>query len=337
MPEFITASTAYALNRRLENAKTPKEFFARFTADDYALRNETAEISEMMYERRVTQYHGEKLLWELGRPYYKIWPDYLDAFRRTKLHIPRRYLKLPFPSWEIRLPDGEQPCTFGSGPTYVTTIWVMHVHDLVADTERDRFMKAVALDCEAPEDRMHILLLCLTDSRERRLTVPLALRGDDSTVEEALQNVLAQNPTDEIRAQQLREIFSIVLTTIGLVTGNDDIVEIDVLAGDAHKLRPGMPAVERERLHERSFKRRLMEGKGYTIGRRERLVHVAKQRESEIEVDGEGRPLTYSHFRCGHLHKYNTREGFVLRWIPMLTVRPDLPPDPRGRSGVQIK
>ena len=125
------------------------------------------------------------------------------------------------------------------------------------------------------------------------------------------------------------------MTLCFLVTGHDRLIEPDVLSKDLEKFKQATTEAEITRLHDRATRRR-GEGRGYTVGRRERLLHLARQRCDEYQ-QATGQRLKFQHQRCGHLHGYHTNKGYIIKWIPQVTVRPDLPVDPRGDAGTVLK
>ena len=125
----------------------------------------------------------------------------------------------------------------------------------------------------------------------------------------------------------------LVLATSFLITGQDKIIEPDILSKDMQKFISTDDESEIKRLHERATRRR-GEGTGYTIGRRERLIDLARKRHAELEeAEGETKSLQYQHQRCGHIHRFKTKDGYIAKWIPQLTVRPDLPLPPKSEQG----
>ena len=54
----------------------------------------------------VLTFRTERRWYAAGRPYYKIWPDMAAAMAETSIEIPFGVLRLPYPSFAVRLPMG---------------------------------------------------------------------------------------------------------------------------------------------------------------------------------------------------------------------------------------
>lgn len=166
---------------------------------------------------------------------------------------------------------------------------------------------------------------------------------DDKTVEEVLlQRVDGQGrDVSEKPVFNPHEVFGsesegvrLILSIMFLATNHDKLIEPDVLSKDLAKFSlPETDEATIRKLHEKASQRR-GEGKGYTVGRRERLLHVVQQRSLG---DEEGYELTHQHQRCGHIHRFHKGGGVIYKWIPQLTVRPDLPVNKEGSAGIVLK
>jgi hypothetical protein len=131
------------------------------------------------------------------------------------------------------------------------------------------------------------------------------------------------------------QCWRIALTVSALAIGHDRIIEPDVLKKDIEKYVKADDA-GKQRLHTKATKRR-NRGRGWTIGRHESVQQLAVRRSGSSGAPDEKRgELTHSHFRSGHLHGYHTKEGYIIKWIPQLTVRPDLPLDPKKSKGYNM-
>lgn len=319
--------------------------------------------AESMIE--IFECHSEYLLYKSGRPYYKIYPDFVTAMMQTRLDVPSEHFRMPFPAWEIRLPLG----MLGTPRRYIKTILVCdssvvtqpgplaHPHlNALFDADDGAMSRPysqwVFEEMGIPIERQgcHVELLALYYDEEampehdhsaiakRRIVFDKAL-----TIQESMERTRAGDEQIMSAAEIARNnefleidlaIWKIVVTLSFLITGRDRIIEPDLLAKDLAKLGPETPQADIDRLHERAVNRR-GEGRGYTVGRRERILRLATERSDEYAASG--RELKFSHLRCGHLHGYHTNRGYIVKWIPMLTVRPELPPNPEGRAGVLVK
>lgn len=79
------------------------EFYAQ------ALRNNFGnfDLSNMdATAEKVSILMGEALWYKSQRPYYRVFPDYVEIFADTELDIPLKYLALPYPAFKILLPRG---------------------------------------------------------------------------------------------------------------------------------------------------------------------------------------------------------------------------------------
>ncbi len=319
---------------------------------------------------------AELILITHDRPYFKIYPEFVGPLSDTGLDVPVEYCKLPYTSFEIRLPL-EQQIHFTLGGSYSATgeSIRMNVYSLMVYTEAAAIDAIVAamrdFSDEHRRDVRHLVDVAadLRDVQKRSLSkkgcdgvIAIAMHGmavdpsrqlmtesgikmgsDDSpiaavfplikgmTVEESL----AHASSDEV-IEAASEVLRLALAVSFLATGHDRLIEPDVLSKHLAKFSsPDATEETIEKLHAQATKKR-GEGKGYTIGRRERLLRVAQARNEGLNEE-EARHLKHQHQRRGHIHRFHKSGKLIYKWIPQLTVRPDLPVDKRGSAGIVLK
>lgn len=302
---------------------------------------------------------AERALFQNGRPYYKVFPEFVRPLAATHLRVPACYFKTPYTAWEIRLPDEDYEAAImldghrvQSLFIYSDAAWTAHslppVYSRVTTPQMLRSVllgtaNAMGIPQEHFGGYMRVLIQTVRPSDGATVYGAECLGLDTRlSIEESLdQGVLAAQQAGELAAHDDRlkaeyaRLWSFIFTLSCLITGHDRLIEPDVLSADLQKFITTTSSQEIERLHDRAAARR-GDGRGYTVGRRERLMAVAKQRNDEY-IAGGGAELQFQHQRCGHMHGFRAKAGYVMKWIPQLTVRPDLPVSPSLRSGVQVR
>lgn len=309
----------------------------------------------------------EYVLWQLGRPYYKIYPDFVTPMIETSLDIPCEHFRMPFAAWEIRLPEWAVPL---DEHRYVMSILLAdqmqtcvvdgcsQMHPLSrkffgsAGGLADIVEQKLGIPCEHQGSNIHMKFQYFdpfadtgenigTYSEQLRLdnrySVGKMVKFDRSRagfhVGDALPASAQSTLTEEKLNVVMDKIWSLVMTLSFLITGTDRIIEPDVLSKDLLKLR-GADDEKALKLQAKASKRN-KDGRGFTVGRGERIFGRAMQLRAEYGKTD--RHLHHSHMRCGHLHGYHTNEGYIVKWVPPVVVRPDLKPNPHGRAGVQVR
>lgn len=281
------------------------------------------------------------------RPYFRVYPIYADIFSRTKLNIPLRELRMPYVSFTVRFAKEHEPEAAGFkirtfmfsayyNPAYQTNILTV-APQLFGQIDGENAPPAVLLPiASGPYE---------PDAEE--------------TAETLLHKIVAHyetRPTGCVSREVQRGgdwlgfTFRVGLSVAFLASGGDKIIEPDVLntdfnayldlvnrrdrAEETRQRSVGEEAAEAiDELHRRATSRR--RGVGYTVGRRETILGQRGTTHSRTGTEGKSWELTHQHQRGGHIHRFRVgpgRNDVIRKWIPQLTVRPDLPPDPRPKG-----
>ena len=295
---------------------------------------------------------------ESSRPYFKPYGDYVSALSQTSLDVPVEYCKLPYAAFDIRLEQGTESAIrfpFKSGEQDVANLFVFDRHLVIDQVEQmgrntrnssiKRFTDTVTQDRFRPRYSDIELIVVGADIvdfgkvKGRPATQILIELIPGKTLEECFDR-LVDRSEPRYRSDGENEAAQVVLrlaaAIIFLSTSQDRLIEPDVLSKDLAKFAsPEATPEQVTKMHDRATRRR-NEGRGHTIGRRERLLRVAQARNAELPSEA-GHELKHQHQRCGHIHRFHKGGGIIYKWIPQLTVRPDLPLDVGTESGVLIK
>jgi hypothetical protein len=311
--------------------------------------------SRTMIEEAIAD--GVELMWhQNSKTYFRIYPEYVDVLTNIRLLIPGEYFKLPFTAFAVSLPAG----AISFEDTYVSAVLcgltqnamrhMLDMHVAVRQQEgvteppppRRPLIQPLGPQLTAAgfvPERTHgvFMMLQLADGRTPATSVSYSELHTLERAVELRDAALVELHTGGLlhrnNAAVLKLIRLIVATTF-LAAGNDRIIEPDVLGKDFNKFLAAKQAGDTdvvERLHEKATKRRKC--RGFVIGRNQQLPRTAfgDARDSAAEK----RALQWSHQRCGHFHGYHTKNGYVIKWITQLTVRPDLPVK-AGQRGYDI-
>lgn len=281
-----------------------------------------------------------------SRPYYRVYPDYAHVFSQTKLDIPVKHLRAPYPAFVVRFKNEEEPVVGG--------MRLLSVLVMVADVAQ----LVQSLPCKCDDESHHRRSLMhfianMVDAEGKPSTLftylPAHAPGDDPdrdiTLAEMLDTVdegehlggITPPASADVSRDILRTIASIAASVCFLATGGDRLVDPDLLNKD---FRPYLEAVNRrdavavEQFAQKAQRQRNGQV-GFTVGREDGLLGRRAENRTDEEI-GEGRELAYQHQRKGHFHKFWTgpdREQLTVRWVRQTTVRPDLPLPPDVRRG----
>ena len=279
-----------------------------------------------------------------GRPYYRIFPPYIDVFSRTSLNVPCKYIKTPYASFVIRFPQGHEPL-LQSQPVRALLVSLLPPDPAKrsAETHRDAML---VLSVQASREGQQ-------NSGSSRSAFSSPLLGfrlyEDRTVDEAIHHGVAESKTllltkqgqrmDDGHALTRIEAFDpllrIAVAVMFLATGGDKVISPDVLGADLAKYLEAVRCQDQatlRRLQDKAVRRR---GQlGFTVGREHYATEGILGRTSQGLSSGNaeasrGRELSYQHQRCGHLHLYWTGPGRAtpeMKFVSQITVRADLPP-----------
>ena len=289
---------------------------------------------------------------EAGHPYYKVWPDYLDMFRRTRLdNVPATALQFPFPAWRVLLPVDYRLPILGKTATALA----------VSDSDAPRRARWLAqaygenppiADGDPKAGRHLTLIIGRIDGDGNRTESLLTLSIDThlaarpgSSVEELINSAFAKDAADSAYCRPMQrpddpsvetwnesaiEAFRIMLSVAFIATGEYRFVNRDVLSADMSKYREALRSGDEPTLARIADKADRRRGQlGFTIGKFH-AIDVLSQRLEHVEGESEEqRELRYQHLRSGHFHAYWCGPGRKERRVKFLApvvVRPDLPP-----------
>lgn len=286
---------------------------------------------------------------EANWPYYKVWPDYLDMFRKTRLdNIPATELKFPFNAWTVLLPTTYE-LTLLHRRAAAFTLCFTDKYDRARLTAKAYDEAIDATDADRGIQRqLHFSLDTIGADGQR----------DRSTVVMMLDNQLARNPTMSVEEcitlavndfnrnsvhvkplngdpdivtwnDSLAVAMRIMLSVAFIATGEYRFVHRDVLAADLAKFTAATAANDREtikRLGDKADRRR---GEtGHTIGKFHAIDLLTMRTEPVDGETDEQRELRYQHLRSGHFHAYwcgPGRKEKKVKFLVPVVVRPDLP------------
>lgn len=285
--------------------------------------------------RSINQLMSERHWYNLGCPYYKIYPAVIDQFIKTDINIDAALLKPPHSSFVIKLPE-EPILSFRDKDRnyYVRTILVYHAAEeyktsRFSGLEKTKDQEALMLwvdTNESFEDKTPILYF-------HRAIFPR--EEEIKTIDECFEPIADVGHEDTgaiIPASIVEAVLRLTVGVCFLATGSHKILEYDVLKKHLAQYR---------RLHEENQKRKELEKKakrlgkfGWNIGIDKEGRHLSLPRGvtyAEAIRNAGGRELLYQHVRGGHWHKirYGEKHSKVkVVWIDATKVRPDLPPKP---------
>lgn len=307
-PDFRTPNIFYK--------RTMREFQTDFlsTGDRHAITGHNQSYAEYQW-------------FELGKPYFKVYPNLLPMFMKTKLTVPGKYLHAPFSDFLIRLPENHGCEELIVRGHELKTIFV---------TEASREDTIALLD---PITHTHMFIVWINFG-EMYKGYPYYLYQvmkfhDNQTIEEALVEQRKPERTDQetlklglaVSEEEINNCIRLVVSTCFLATGADRIVEPDILTRDLQAYidaKKNEQTTRVKQLHDRAQRRGK---KGWTLGREMSIPRHSSVGESEPT----GEHLLYQHQRGAHFHVYHYGPGksqWKVEWIRQLTVRPDLPLPP---------
>lgn len=286
----------------------------------------------------------DALVLRAGRPYYKVWPEYVDVFMKTRLDaVPVSQLRFPFPAIEIRLskpivwPGAHreilaiQVALFSSNdlPTLRVDKQPCDINDalgiVIGIRERVRNEYAslsyvIRVSQEMIDMSVEQLVTFATDLVNRQ--------GYES--DEALSDEFSSPRGDEVY-HQLIGVFRLIVSTVFIATGQYRFVNPDVLNADIGKLLAAISSDDQatiDKLADRATRRR-QGSRGFTVGKFHTIdvPNRPSGHGSEVESDA-SRELRYQHMRSAHLRVQWVGPGRTQQkvvFIAPVIVRPDLP------------
>jgi len=281
---------------------------------------------------------GHWALFEAQRPLYRIWPEYVDMFSKTRLdNIPLDMFKMPFPAWTILFPKD----------TYFVRPFLEVKYLKVYDFGNDFIPILKGIDVGIH----HIIIEMTVNDRRTPNSDDMVLLNDlevkqylvdnpTATIQQAIDHqmsagVHAIDPSYgelAVYATELLDTMIRIICSISFVaTGGYRFIAPDILNADMARWLEAQKKGDTKRmaeLEQRAHKRR--KSKSYTIGK-SHTIRLPNLSSGSSDTTGSGRELVNSHQRGAHFHVYHTGKGRTertVKFIPPIVVRDDLPPKP---------
>ena len=269
---------------------------------------------------------AEETWLDAGKPYYKIWPNMIDAIGHTSLNIDARYLHLPFQAFEIRLPIQHYLAS------HVGTSVLVHGFTL---DELDVWLLKHRLDTRArakEPDYEDILLMFrlfyyIPNDKDYFTTDNAVIRKNE-TLETTVSNLIS-SPSNEpdmvVDDSVIRHLFALAVAVSMFGVENHEIVMPDI----PREVLTIKGKGKRKRITEQMrIDRELAKCKGWKVGSEIDLPRPLIRREGYSGNEGTGKELEHGHIRSGHMRMQPCGKGNKDRkliFLPPTVVRPDLP------------
>lgn len=308
------------------------------------------------------EFVSEVFWYENSCRYYKLWPEYINIFRQTRLDLPGKVFQPPGPAFVVLLPKGQQDLLMGSQPVRAIMLSAQTMPQF-----RDGFIRmcqrsgipaeaitamieehkkktpacgrlvGLAVVCEPPPthpDAWDMTLLHAFEIDDERL-----LQEQMTAHYDAVATAERLGPAAKSSRMTLLDAFRIMLSVSFLAVGQDRLIHPDVINADLQRYLEAVNARNEKRmgeLHDRANRRR-RGAEGYTVGRSELILGRRSKRQEETDVLAESLArgeLTYQHQRGPHFHVFWTGQGRTtptVKFINQLTVRADLPLNPDAK------
>lgn len=254
----------------------------------------------------ILRFQSEDIWTDLGRPYFKLWPEIIPTLTDVSVDVPADYLKLPYSTFLLRLPKTGSP--------------------LILDDEY-QVRSLLVTEVDGPSCRFVYLWIDIGETEPTGL--PMLhwhrLRCEPTgTIEESFGGKwMANLPGVRIPDNLAKRCLRLAVSVCFLSTGMDRLIEPDILSKD---LADYIEARKRNdngtvrTIEERAFRRK---GPGWNVGQYERLRPLISASQQDGEQAGARGPLTHQHQRRAH---FRLLSNGTVTFIRQATVRPDLPP-----------
>jgi hypothetical protein len=334
--QFHECETVYSAYRRsLKRGEKPLDVLEFYTSYVQPRIKGGAQLGEL------PTYVAEARWLTNDRPYYRIYPDYVDVFSRTTFDVPLKFFKTPYTQFAVRFAKGCEPTWDNKGRKCMAQSFLFH-HSTALDDIRVLVNQPDLSPNNSEEaERVNITLTVafIYQDDQSELKAKYLAVGYDKARDAGL--ILQQILNRANVTKQALYFFSIALSICYLATGGDKLIEPDVLNRDFDSYLKAVNTRDHDAVNRMHKQATVSRGGslGYVIGRAESLLG----RRSEYRRDGEsqeggGNGLHYSHQRKAHFRKRWTKEGDL--WIEggdpifvrQCTVRPDLPPHPIAKG-----
>lgn len=273
--------------------RTPTEFY----------QDVIEEAKKLGQEKEVSAQVGNEAAWIAdGKPYYRVYPEWVAMLMNSKMDIPSEVFKMPHRAFAVYLPKME----------------------MLKFQFRDRTLELRSLLCAVHLTADRGLNLCMAiviDDSERDRSVVIFDAKHGKTMRELHDEVPCDNSTSR---DLCRCAVKLATSVAMLATSAHRSIECEVLAALRERYRESTDQVERDRIVEKSKRRGVY---GWSVGRDLKLFTVSPRGQS----DESGNELSYQHIRGGHWHtvRYGVgRNRTRVQFFEPTIVRPDLPPKP---------
>ncbi|HVC98191.1 MAG TPA: hypothetical protein VND64_31260 [Pirellulales bacterium] len=304
--EFYEYRSFYETSRKSSERLGVEQFYERIAT---ILQRQMGTVEQ----RRVVSFLGNaELAWHrAGRPYYKLWPGVIPLFSDVSVDIPVDYLRLPFTSFVLRFPKGDNPLRLPDS----REIQTIFVHDELLGGGLRQIGLEIGIGGEG-EGFLPLHLAC-----EPGLSIEQAFQVIPGDKEAPVPN--------ELREQCLRIVVSVCFIATGAAT---KLIQPDVFSDD---LRRYLEATEKDPpLAEKLVAKARRKGRlGWNIGRYEARAFFRPSAAAHGAGSTTRGPLMHQHQRSAHFRLLPTGKVVFVR---QTTVRPDLPP-PEHPPGYDVK
>lgn len=289
-----------------------------------------------------------------GRPYYKVWPNMIDAMASTKLNFNISHFRLPYLAINILLPL-KHPMASRTGPSILVA---MVEKRLLATTLADFRLLNPSCDAtaaeRAAEDNVRriketedkygrpyygdLQIYYRLPSEPKVTTLDVCALFEDATVEECVKFLLdlpEADHVDTIGNEWLAWMSKVVIAVAMFGIDSHDMVMPDVPQETI--VIKGKTKNQRLTSQLRA-NRALAECHGWKVGSEIDLPRPLVHRENGRPHNPTGRELEYGHIRSGHMKMQpcgKRNEDRKLIFVAPTVVRPDLPI--RTRHGYRIQ
>jgi len=276
-----------------------------------------------------------------GKPYYKIWPQMLDALSVVDINIPGRFLQMPYPFFEIKLPTCHQ---LGSpGDPRLVGILVSTAH---AGEDAEMGIPNVSMeDCARKlivsyqfdgRNEEHDILT--PEASGQRIEYSYAMGIEEHTplqdrlTDADLHTSIYDDGGFELGKEFRSSLMRLAIATCFFGVGQHEVVMPDLPRKLITKYREAVAAGKpTDDIVEKG--NRQMNGIGWKVGSEIDLPLPLVRYASKDGEPMRKRELETSHIRRGHMRmqQVGPRDNprYKMVFIPPTVVRPDLP---LGRS-----
>jgi len=338
-------SVAYAKTRCVgEERRAVKRMLRNQSVDEF-FDAQKKSFRKTMQRRRMTATEIQTQLYTIaaqqewyrwGRPYYKIWPQMLDALAVVDINIPGRFLQMPYPFFEIKLPTCHDMGSPENPKLVGLLVSVAHTGDEIEKgipmtlESCDRKM-VVSYQFDGPVGQNDILT---PEAAFQRIEysyamgieedTPLQERLDDADLHTSVYNDGTFEPGKEFRSGLMR----LAIATCFFGVGQHEVVMPDLPRKLITKYREAVAAGKpTDDIVDKG--NRQMHGVGWKVGSEIDLPLPMVRYEYKDGEPLRKRELQKSHIRRGHMRmqQVGPRDNprYKMVFIPPTVVRPDLP------------